>query len=154
MPKSRWRSRGLPGHQASTLLQGGAIEDIDAHIRQVAGRGGRLLDEVGDAIIFVGIDDAKAAGFVKGDADGADSGVSAFIAVVMHQHVIIHLVDVIAGQDQNIVGPALAHKVDILGHGIGGAGVPIGIEAALKGCNKLTPPVNDRSRSQGRPRRI
>lgn len=50
------------------------------------------------------------------------------------QHLgVVHLVDVITGEDENIFGVVTLNKGDILADGIGGAGVPVTAAALLVG---------------------
>src|SRR5262249_54918380 len=95
------------------------------------GRVGGLFDKIGNGIVRVYVEDSVAAGLVHRDADGADRGVGLLFHVEVEQHIVIHLVNVVARQDQDVVGVVACDKVQVLPDGIGGALVPIGIAAAL-----------------------
>ena len=85
------------------------LEDVDAHggadhVRVEAGADGiavlGLLLEAGDAEILVDLGDAEAAGFVGRHLDGGEGDVGIVPAVPVHHLVVVHLIDVVAGEDQ------------------------------------------------------
>jgi hypothetical protein len=53
--------------------------------------------------------------------------------VLPQHHFVIHLVDVIAGEDDDVVRLVALDDVDVLVHGIGRAGVPHVLRNALAG---------------------
>ena len=69
--------------------------------------------EGGDAAVLVHGHDAKlSGGFLDGHLDTADRHVGLFLDVGRQQRAVIHLVDVIAGQDQTIARRVRANNVD------------------------------------------
>jgi len=54
---------------------------------------------------------------------------------------VVHLVDVIPGQDYHGVGAGLAQVVDVLEHGIRGAAVPLLVSLALVRLHQPHPTV-------------
>ena len=116
------------------------IEDVDAHggvdfVRmQARALGlGRLFLEAQDAPVRVGFDDAEAPGGLGGvDLDGGDGDVGAGIHVLLQHLPVIHFVDVVAGQDEDVVRVLAADRIDILIDGVGGAQIPIRGNAHLR----------------------
>ncbi len=53
------------------------------------------------------------------------------ISMLLQHDLIIHLVDVVAGEDYHIFRRAVADDVDVLKNGVGGAGVPLALGHAL-----------------------
>ena len=45
---------------------------------------------------------------------------------------VVHLVDVVAGQDHDVLGPLLFERVDVLVHRVGGALVPLVVDPLLR----------------------
>ena len=76
---------------------------------------------------------------------------SARVAGALDEGAVVHLVDVIAGQDEHQVARRLADGLDVLEHGVGRAAIPLAGAAA--GDVRLQHPdaAALRSRSQGRP---
>ena len=106
------------------LPQLGPGEDIDAHGGQVAlGVGGFLLELV-DTVVLVHVHDAEAGGLLHGDLQHGDgAGRPRFLVQVDHVGVV-HLVDMVAGQDDHIFRVIQVQKADVLIDGVGGALVP------------------------------
>ena len=84
--------------------------------------------KLGDPALIVRVHNAKAAGFLPGHrAYGDRSG--SFLLDVLGQHVgIIHLVDMVAREDEDVVRIVLLNKCHVLVYGIGSARIP------LRGC--------------------
>ena len=58
---------------------------------------------------------------------------SAFVLlVVLDQLAVIHLVDVVAGQDHDVLGPLFFERVDVLIDGVGRALVPLLVDPLLR----------------------
>ena len=86
-------------------------EDVDAHrgerqVRIVRHRRriGRLLDEVGDAARGVDRHDAEARRLHARHLDAADGDVGLRIDVLAQHQLVVHLVDVVAGEDDDVFG--------------------------------------------------
>jgi len=108
------------------------VEDVDAHrdidhlgIEGRANVGGLgLLDEAGDLAVLGDLDDAKLGNFVGGDGQGGEGDVGAGVAVLLLHAGVVHLVDVVAGEDEDVLGLLGTDGVDVLEDGVGGALVP------------------------------
>src|ERR1700733_13832703 len=109
-------------------------ENIDAHggahhIRvEDRGRGvamAGLLLEADDAVVRPDLGDAETLGFPGVDLDGGDGDVGVVQAVPIDHLAIIHLVNVVGGEDQGEVGLFDEDALAILEDGIGGAEEPI-----------------------------
>ena len=115
------------------------IEDIDTHRGQReigrAGDGTRLLRfflETGDPFLFVDRDDAEAARLFDGHLDSRQRGGSVPLVVKAQHSRVIHFVDVIARQNDE-VARALAHdRVKVLVHGVRRTLVPLLADAFLR----------------------
>ena len=112
IPRSLILAQNLPG------------EDINAHGGEVALRLLRLLFELDDVVVLIDVHDAKGRSDLPRNGTDCDGDVRAGFDMSGEHLVIIHLVDMVAGQDQNVLGIILLDEVDILVDGIGGAAVP------------------------------
>src|SRR5277367_3395034 len=119
------------------------IEKIDAHggvhfVRMNArtlGVGGFFL-EADDAPVFVGLEDAETAGsFLGRDFEGGDSDVRTGLDVLLEHLLIIHFVDMVAGEDEDEIGLFGADGIDVLIDGVGGALIPVLRDTHLRGEN-------------------
>ena len=91
------------------------VEAVDAH-RGIGGLGNRgLLLKFIDGVVRVGIQDAEAAGLFQGNVAHGDGAGGLVLFVVFHHGGIVHLIDVVAGEDHHIVRIKAIHEVDVLG---------------------------------------
>jgi hypothetical protein len=67
-----------------------------------------------------------------GDGDHADRHVGAVADVVLQHPPVVHLVDVVAREDQDALLPLRLDRVEVLGDGVGGAEVPALLGRALR----------------------
>jgi hypothetical protein len=88
-----------------------ALKDIDAHaaqrhvgIARHRRRIGRFLDEVGDPAAFIDRHDAEAAGRLTRHFDAGDRAFGTALDVVNQHDGVVHLVDVIAGENHHVLG--------------------------------------------------
>ena len=113
------------------------VEEVDAHggvdhvgvegRAQVGGLG--LLDEAGDLAVARDLDDAEA-GYIGGlNGQGGEGDVGAGVDMLPEHAAVVHLVDVVAGEDEDVFGLLGADGVDVLVDGVGGAHVPVGADA-------------------------
>ena len=88
-----------------------------------------LLFKAGDAAIAVDLHHAKVIGLTGIDQDGGQSHVSPSGQVLVQHELVIHLVNVIAGKDDDVLGLLRADGVNILVNRVGGAQVPVFTDA-------------------------
>src|SRR5277367_1432811 len=119
------------------------IEKIDAHRgvhffrmdARALGVGGFFL-EADDAPVLVGFEHAKTAGSLLGrDFERGDGDIRAGFNVLLEHLLVIHFVDVVAGEDEDEVGLFRADGIDVLINGVGGALVPVLGDAHLRSEN-------------------
>ncbi len=78
-----------------------------------------LLLKFVDGVVLIHVHDAEAGGLLHGDLQHRDGGGS-LLGLVVGQHLsVVHLINVVTGQNQHIVGIVLVDEVDILIDGIG-----------------------------------
>jgi hypothetical protein len=81
------------------ILQNVPVEDVDAHVDKVVFGLGWLFFKFVDAAVVVGIHNAVAAGFLPRDLQGRQRDVAVVFLVIDQHGIIIHLVDMVAGED-------------------------------------------------------
>ena len=139
LPKSCEES----GSSASAIRMGTSklrVEQIDAHRRVHLPRMdarrlglGWLFLETDDAPVLVGFDDAELSGGLGGiHLDGRDSHVRAGGDVLLEHLLVIHLVDVVAREDEDVIRLLAADRIDVLVDGVGGALIPVLRDAHLR----------------------
>ena len=101
-------------------------EDVHAHRGEVALRLLGLLLPVDDPVLVVEGEDPHPRRLGDRHATHRDRDVGAVAAVGGHEGLVIHLVDVIAGEDEDRVGRLVLEDVEVAKHGIGGAAIPLG----------------------------
>ncbi len=110
------------------------VEHIDPHgrahpvrveRRRAGGAVCRLLLESDDAVLVVDIGDAEARGFL-GRYQGRGNGDVGRVLLVPGDHVaVVHLIDVIAGEDDRVTGVFGFDALEILEDGVRRALVPV-----------------------------
>ena len=95
------------------------VEEIDTHVRKVGGRIGGLFQKRSDTIFIVCGENAKTRGFSYGNVDRAHGHVRLLVQMEGDHRLIIHRVNMIAGEDQHQVRKISFDKAKILLHGIG-----------------------------------
>ena len=65
----------------------------------------RLLDEGDDAVLLVDMHHAEAGRLHARHFEAADGHVGAGVDVLLQHQLVVHLVDVVAGQDDHVSGP-------------------------------------------------
>ncbi len=119
LPKSGRSSVEVP---AQGLLR----EDVDAHRGEVAlGLLGLLLP-LDDPVGLVEGEDAHPRRLGERDAPDGDGHVGPAAAVGRDERLVIHLVDVVAGQDDHEVARVVLDDVHVAQDGVGGAAIPVG----------------------------
>ena len=116
------------------------VEDVDAHgaervvgVPGRRGRGGRLLLEAGDAAVLVDLEDAEAARLRGRDLDRAHRQHRPAGDVDVEHLPVVHLVDVVPGQDDHPARPLALQRVQVLVHRVRGAEVPVLPHPLLRG---------------------
>ena len=143
-PKSCFES-GVLGVGDQRLQQHLGIEDVNAH-RGVHGVGIEGRAEAGRAPASPGspcispflrhLDHAEPRHLVgrNGQRGQRDFGVG--LLVVVQHAAVVHLVDVVAAEDDHVLGLLAADRIDVLVHRVGRAHVPVGA-GALHGRHQL-----------------
>ncbi len=81
----------------------------------------------------VDLDDAELAGRrLHADRQRADRQIGAAFDVPLDQLGVVHLVDVVAGEDHDVLRPLFLDGVDVLVDGVGGALIPVLVDALLR----------------------
>ena len=119
------------GNQVRTELRPG--EDVDTHGGLVGLGLLGLLFELDDAVLSVGVHDTEAGGFLPRHGTNGDSGVSTLLDMVLQHGIVVHLVNVVTGQDQHVIGIILLDEGHVLVDGVGGAAIPVAGLAGLVG---------------------
>ena len=109
------------------------VKYVNTHRRQIAAGIRRFLLEIRNSAAFVGNHDAEALCFLHGNRHYCDSHLSAVLLVEVKHHLIIHLINMIAGKNQHILRVVRLHIGNILIYRIRRAGVPLAIGAFLIG---------------------
>ena len=92
----------------------------------------RLLVEADDAVIRAERHDAELVRLRNGHLHAADRDVGAAFLVEREQRAVVHLVDVVAGENQDRLGTVLMNDVQILVNGVGRAAIPDLAELLLR----------------------
>ena len=122
-PKS---TRSSASQRRSAFLR----EDVDAHAREVALGGLRLLLPFDHPVAVIHREDPHPGRLREGHAPDGDGHVRALPAMGGHERRVVHLVDVVAGEDEDVVRVVVLDDVEVLEDGVGGAAVPLGDPAA------------------------
>jgi hypothetical protein len=134
-----------------------AVEQVDPHVGQAIASVGRhastleplgfqanrlqqlfrlwFLDESGHASRRVRTHNPQSAGRAAGDGKAADGYIGLGVEMRLEQLAVIHAVQLVAGQDQDIVHAGLLQVTHVLADGVGGALIPIGafVHGLLRG---------------------
>ena len=70
---------------------------------------------------------------MRGTLETADRHVRAGLDVLLQHRFVVHLVDVVTGEQDDVLGSVALDDVDVLEHGVSGAGIPGGLADALAG---------------------
>ena len=124
---------------AELFEQKSSGEHVDAHRRQAMlavarDRLGiiRLLFKTNDPIVLVDLHDAKIASRRRLDAQGADGQVGLRPLVVLDHGAVVHLIDVVARQNDHVTRTLFLQRVDILIDGVGRSLVPMFVDTLLR----------------------
>ena len=123
------------------FLQLAPFEDVNAHGCLIGLGNLGLFLEFGDAPFLVGGENAEAGRLLHGNLDDRHGGVCV-CALVGFQHLgVVHGIDMVSRQDQNVVGLVLFNEVEVLVNGVCGALIPMGAVALLVGRQNVDPAV-------------
>ncbi len=75
--------------------------------------------------------DAERARFAARNFDATDRYVRAGVHVLLQHELVIHLVDVVAREQHDVLRSVTVDDVDVLIHGVGGARIPLRLRDAL-----------------------
>ncbi len=139
VPAEIVRRSGLLGVARQPFEQKRRVENVDAHRRQTVIRSvrhglrmRRLLMKIGDPPILADLHDPEARSIIERHGNAADRHVGPRCRVLIEQVAIVHLVDVVAAQNQNMIGVGSPNRFQILIHGIGGSSIPMLADSLLR----------------------
>ena len=107
------------------LLEDIPVEDVDAHGSQVGLRLLRLLLESVDAVVLVGDHQAEAGSLAPWHFHDSDGELCVLLLVEAQEVRIVLLADLVAGQDDDILGVIAVNERQVLIDGVGRALVPV-----------------------------
>ena len=107
------------------LLESPLREDVDAHAGQVALGLARLLVPLHDPARVVHRQDPHPGRIREGHPADGYRHVGPMATVGGHERLVVHLVDVVAGQHKDCVAGCLPYDIEILEDCVGGASVPL-----------------------------
>src|SRR5260370_30611838 len=110
----------------------------------------RVFFESDNAPILVGFNHAKLLGGLRSwNVNGRNCDVRAGVAVLLQHPAVIHLVDMVARENENEFGTLAANGVDILVDRVGGALIPLLRNAHLRRQNLEVIPQPGQRRPAG-----
>ena len=122
------------------------VENVDAHAAQrnirLARHGrriGRLFNELGNFPVVVDAHDTEAGGFLLRYFDAGHRAFRAAVHVIGQHGGVVHLVDVVTRQDDDVFGFGVVglQDVNVLINGVGGAAIPGFFVDALLGRHEI-----------------
>ena len=91
----------------------------------------RLFGKFDHAVGVIGGQDAEFVGAFDGHVDHADRDVGLALFVIGDHRTVVHLVDVIARQNQHVRRMVRADEIEVLVHRVGGAAIPVRADLLL-----------------------
>ena len=85
---------------------------------------GGLFLKLADLVVVVHVHDAEPAGFIHGHLQHGDGNVCPSLLVVLQHFGIIHLINVVAGEDEDVLGVIQVDEPDVLIDGVGRPLIP------------------------------
>ena len=114
------------------------LEHVDAHAGERCvgparhrGRVGRLLQERPDVVVVVDMHDAEAGRLAAWHLEAADRDVRPLLDVLAQHQLVVHLVDVVAGEQHDEARVVALDDVDVLIDGVRRADIPLLLGDAL-----------------------
>ena len=123
---------GVVGEQRRAQHRPG--ENVNAHGGEIALRLLRLFGKARDAHVLIDGHDAEAAGLLPRHGLDRNGEIRAHELVEVEHQVIVHLVEMVAGEDDDILGVVAVEKVDVVVNRVGGAFIPFA--AGLRGIRR------------------
>ena len=140
-------TNGLASSSGMNVEPAGALRPMAASRSSVG-----LLLELLDGAAPVEREDAHAGGVLGVDRQGGDGDIGLAIDVRVEQLRVVHAVEVVAGEDQVVVGVVLREVPGGLAHGVGRALEPGGALRRLLGGQDLDEAVRERPSDRRRRR--
>jgi len=84
-----------------------------------------LFFKAGDPVILLDLGHTEAESLFRKDADGGDGDVGVLVAVPGDHILVIHFVDMVAGEDDHMFGSLGEDTVQVLVDGVGGTLIPL-----------------------------
>jgi hypothetical protein len=116
------------------------VEHIYAHAAKrslgFAGHGRRiawLFEKLDDAVVLIHMHDAKTLGLLQRRLQTTNRHVGAGLDMLLEHFLVVHLVDVVAREDDYILRAVTLNNVDVLIDGVRRAEIPHGLGDALRG---------------------
>ena len=117
-------------------------ENVDAHGGQIAlGLFGLLLELV-DAAVLPAVHDAEAGGLLHGYLQHGDGAVGPGLLMLGYHLGIVHFIDMVAREHEDVLGIIPFDEGDILVDGVGRALIPVASLALLIGRQDMYPAVH------------
>ena len=117
-------------------------EDVDTHGSVCALGMLGLLVKLIDFAVLMSVENAEARGFLERNVDYRDGAGGVLLLVVLEHLVVVHLVDVVARKNYNIVGVVALDVVDILVDRVRGARIPVSALDSLIGAQTVNARVH------------
>ena len=109
-------------------------ENVNAHGGKIALRLLRLFGKARDAHVLIDGHDAEAAGLLPRHGLDRNGEIRAHELVEVEHQVVVHLVEMVAGEDDDVLRVVPVEKIDVVVNGVGGALVPFA--AGLRGVRR------------------
>ena len=120
-------------HGNQALLQSLPVENINTHGCQIASGVLRLFLKFLNLTVFIGNNNAKPACLFHGNRHNCNRHFRSVCLMEVQHHLVVHLIDVVSGQNQNIFRIVILHICQILINGIRRAGIPFRVSDFLIG---------------------
>ena len=130
---------GCRGVASQLIQQEAGAKYVNAHRDQRgigfvwhARRIGGFFQEFDDATTFVNRHHAEAARRFAGYFQAGNRHIGGLVAMLLQHQLVVHLVDMVARQDDHIFGVVALNDIDVLEYRVGGAFVPLRFGYALR----------------------
>ena len=117
------------GHFLGAL--GVEAEDSSVHSHRLESIASGFLCEIDDAASLIDLHETEGSGALLIHGHGRDGDVSANLAVLADEILVIHAVEVVAGQDDVLVAVGLVEEPKVLSHSVRGTLEPVLVDGAL-----------------------